>query len=99
MKQGKDICEKLKQIRQKVAQENGIDYTPAACENDGDCSGTCPACEKEVELLEEELRKKNVRKIMVYDPEIDDFIFIDEPDRFDDNDRVIVTEGIIDGFA
>jgi len=98
MKQGKDICEKLKQIRQKVAQENGIDYTPAACENDRDCSGTCPTCEKEVEFLEEELRKKNVRQTIVFDPEIDDFILIDEPDGIDNSD--IVTDGFInEGFA
>ncbi len=52
---GKNICHALKTIRKQVAEANGIDYTPAPCRFDGDCSGTCPACEAEVQYIESQL--------------------------------------------
>ena len=56
MKQGKQICERLKTIRSEIAQSNEIDYTPVECDHQGDCDGTCPACEKETRWLERQLR-------------------------------------------
>ncbi len=56
MKQGKSVCNTLKQIRLDVARANGIDYVPAPCNHKGDCAGTCPACESEVRWLERQLR-------------------------------------------
>ncbi|MBQ6652437.1 MAG: hypothetical protein IJM81_03445 [Prevotella sp.] len=55
MKRGKAICNALKSIRQKVADENGIDYKPVKCDHKGDCLGTCPACEAEVRYLDQRL--------------------------------------------
>lgn len=52
---GKNICHTLKTIRKQVAEANGIHYTPAPCHFDGDCSGTCPACEAEVQYIESQL--------------------------------------------
>ena len=52
---GKDICYALKTIRKQVAEANGIDYTPATCHHDGECSGTCPCCEAEVQYIETQL--------------------------------------------
>jgi len=52
---GKDICHALKTIRKQVAEANGIDYTPATCHHDGECSGTCPCCEAEVQYIETQL--------------------------------------------
>ena len=52
---GKNICAALKQVRKQVADANGIHYTPAPCRFDGDCSGTCPACEAEVQYIESQL--------------------------------------------
>ena len=52
---GKNICHALKTIRKQVADANGIHYTPAPCRFDGDCSGTCPACEAEVQYIESQL--------------------------------------------
>ncbi len=52
---GKNICAALKQVRKQVADANGIHYTPAPCRFDGDCSGTCPACESEVQYIESQL--------------------------------------------
>ena len=56
MKPGKQICETLKGIRADIAQANGIEYTPAECTHEGDCAGTCPACDSETRWLERQLR-------------------------------------------
>jgi len=55
---GKELCEFLKGIRKRMADANGIAYSPHECHYEGDCSGTCPACEKEAAELMDELRKK-----------------------------------------
>lgn len=59
MKHGKSVCNTLKQIRLDVARANGIDYVPAPCTHKGDCAGTCPACESEVEYLEKEITRRH----------------------------------------
>ena len=58
MNKGKSTCKVLKDIRQKIANENGIRYAPKECHYKGECKGTCPACEAEVRYLEEELKRK-----------------------------------------
>ena len=58
MNKGKSTCKVLKDIRQKIANENGISYAPKECHYKGECKGTCPACEDEVRYLEEELKRK-----------------------------------------
>ncbi len=52
---GKNICAALKQVRKRVADTNGIVYTPKECHFEGDCNGTCPACEAEVQYIESQL--------------------------------------------
>lgn len=52
---GKNICAVLKQVRKRVADTNGIVYAPKECHFEGDCNGTCPACEAEVRYLEHQL--------------------------------------------
>lgn len=58
MEYGKSICNTLKQIRLDIARANDIDYVPAPCNHKGDCAGTCPACENEVQFLEKEISRK-----------------------------------------
>ncbi|MDE6485166.1 MAG: energy transducer TonB [Duncaniella sp.] len=58
MTQGKHTCKMLKQIRQKIAEENGIEFVTQECTFKGDCSGTCPKCEAEVLYLERQLHKR-----------------------------------------
>ena len=53
---GKKICESLKAIRKSIAQANDIAYNPEECHHQGDCSGTCPACESELRYIERQLR-------------------------------------------
>ena len=58
MKHGKYICNALKAIRLDIARANGIEYAPKACGHQGDCAGTCPACESEMRYLEREIARK-----------------------------------------
>ena len=53
---GKRTCEALRQIRQNIANANCIEYTPAECTYQGECSGTCPRCESEMRYIERQLR-------------------------------------------
>lgn len=55
---GKDKCEFLKEIRKNMAEANGIPYEPRECDFEGDCSGTCPFCEKEAADLLAALKEK-----------------------------------------
>lgn len=48
---GKERCEYLKQIRIRFAKEYNIPYEPTECTHIGECSGTCPQCEKELREL------------------------------------------------
>ncbi len=58
MDKSKITCETLKTIRKQVADANGIVYTPAKCDFEGVCAGTCPACEHEREYIENQLSLK-----------------------------------------
>ena len=58
MEKGKAICKVLREVRQRIAKENGISYKPVECHHEGECSGTCPACEEEVRYLERELKAR-----------------------------------------
>ena len=58
MTKGKSTCKLLKDIRQQIADANGISYQPKECHYEGDCAGTCPACEEEIRYLERELKAR-----------------------------------------
>lgn len=60
MATGKDICNQLRKIRVEIAKRNGIDFSPAECNHKGDCSGTCPVCEQELDYLQK--KKFNEKK-------------------------------------
>ena len=64
---GKEKCEFLKEIRKNMAKENGISYEPRECHHEGDCTGTCPLCEKEAAEVLAELKnkEKNGEKIQI----------------------------------
>ena len=52
---GKQKCKILKEIRQRIADENDIPYVTRECGFQGECSGTCPRCESELRYLEQQL--------------------------------------------
>ena len=56
MARGKQTCKILKEIRQQIAEANGIEFVTSECRYKGDCLGTCPKCEAEVRYLEQQLR-------------------------------------------
>ena len=58
MVKGKSTCKLLKDIRQQIADANGISYQPKECHHKGDCAGTCPTCEEEIRYLEHELKTR-----------------------------------------
>ena len=55
---GKAKCKILREIRQKIAEENDIELITKDCTYQGECKGTCPKCEAEVRYLEQELEKR-----------------------------------------
>ena len=85
---GKDKCEFLKGIRKRMAELNGIPYEPRECTYEGDCTGTCPFCEKEAADLMAELKKREAEGVEI---QTDDFcieainIMHREPDSLPDN--------------
>ena len=57
---GKSVCNALKGVRKAIADANGIKYEPAECGFEGECRGTCPACEAEVRYIERELKLRSM---------------------------------------
>ena len=57
MTKGKSTCKLLKDIRQQIADANGISYQPKECHYEGDCAGTCPACEAEDTLFRDAIKR------------------------------------------
>lgn len=53
---GKEKCKYLRDIRVKMAAQYGIPYTPQECNNKGDCSGSCPMCDKEAMMIMEKIK-------------------------------------------
>ena len=59
MKRGKETCRILKEIRQQIAEANDIEFITSECRYQGDCLGTCPKCEAEVQYLEQQLSARH----------------------------------------
>ncbi len=57
MRTGKEKCEILKALRKDIAAKNNIPFEPNVCTHQGECRGTCPACESEVNYLERMLSR------------------------------------------
>ncbi len=58
MNHGKNICKQLKEVRRHIALENDIPLEIKECTYKGECSGTCPRCEAEVQYLENSLAER-----------------------------------------
>ena len=55
---GKVLCEALKEVRKRIAEENEIPLEIEECTYKGECCGTCPHCEAEVQYLEKEMTRR-----------------------------------------
>ena len=62
---GKEKCEFLREIRKNMAEANGIPYEPRECNYEGECSGTCPFCEKEAANLLAALKEKKFQGVEI----------------------------------
>ncbi|WP_167958070.1 hypothetical protein [Anaerosporobacter faecicola] len=51
-------CKSMKEVRYKMAAELGIKMEQRECPYEGFCTGTCPACQKEEEMLNEAIKKQ-----------------------------------------
>lgn len=60
MSKGKETCKILKEIRRRIAEANGIELTTSECRYRGECLGTCPKCEAEVQYLEQQLHARSL---------------------------------------
>ena len=58
MTRGKNICNQLKEVRKRIAEENNIPLEIEECTYKGECRGTCPRCEAEVRYLENALANR-----------------------------------------
>lgn len=55
---GKEKCNLLKELRSDIAKANDIEWHESECHHEGNCLGTCPKCESEVQRLENEINIK-----------------------------------------
>lgn len=62
MEKGKRICNVLKAIRQRIADANAIPIDNDECQHEGDCPGTCPKCDAEVEYITKVLEQRTKEK-------------------------------------
>ena len=98
MSKGGSTCNRLKFIRKRLAEQNGIDYKVERCPNSDNCKeGTCPFCEKEADdlmavLLEKEKRGEKV----VWDVSLDEY---DPNVLYGDRTEVNGNEVVIHGDA
>lgn len=58
MNKNKAKCDFLKSIRKKIADKLNLDLHQVECTFQGTCTGTCPKCKQEEELLNKELLKR-----------------------------------------
>lgn len=58
MEKGKRICQALKELRKRIADANGIPFEIEECNHKGDCPGTCPKCEIELDYLMRSIDKR-----------------------------------------
>lgn len=65
---GKYVCKYLREIRVDIAKLNGIDYAPAECDHQGECSGHCPACDAEVKALYDKLKELKQNGVVIKFP-------------------------------
>lgn len=63
---GKAKCQILRKLREEIAAQIGCESLPShQCNHEGDCIGTCPLCEYEVEMLNRAIRQFGNRSLSV----------------------------------
>lgn len=94
MEIGKRICKTLKELRKRIADANEIPFEMNECTHKGDCLGTCPKCEQEVNYLINSIEKREQEgKPVVIDglmteDELRQAFLIDSEDDNEDGDII-----------
>ena len=60
MNKGKKVCDCLKEIRKNIADESNLELNQVECQFKGNCNGTCPKCEEELEKINKNLDHKKL---------------------------------------
>ena len=63
MNTGKKTCDILKEIRKTIGEKENIDLNQKECNFKGNCSGTCPKCEKELDMINKKVNHKKLVSI------------------------------------
>lgn len=63
-------CRFLREIRKSIARMNKVDVWFMECTHEGPCSGTCPACDREIAELNMKLEEKIRRGEEVFLPDV-----------------------------
>ena len=69
---GREKCRMLRELRDDIARQNGIEIFREACTYEGECSGTRPKCDAETEALSRALERRRIRlsrEPVVIDPD------------------------------
>lgn len=61
---GKEICKKLREIRKKFADTNGIEFNSEECDYNGPCAGTCEKCDEELKYFQKQIEKLDNKDIV-----------------------------------
>lgn len=89
---GKEKCEFLREIRKNMAEANGILYESRECNFEGECSGTCPFCEKEAADLLAALKEKERQGIEIKRDELTTMLLDKEKMDFNDTCEAVTSE-------
>lgn len=57
---GKELCDLLSVVRWDLAERYGIQLPKRKCSHKGDCRGTCPLCDYDLETLSLKLATRNI---------------------------------------
>ncbi len=60
---GKDKCNLLREIRRRITEQYGLRYKPVECHHEGNCAGTCPQCDAELQNLQRQLKEIGIENI------------------------------------
>ena len=58
---GREKCRILRALRDDIARQHGIEIHREECTYEGECTGTCPKCDAELEALSKELEARGIR--------------------------------------
>ena len=87
----KKKCKYLKEIRKAIADKLGVDLHQITCKYEGYCSGTCPKCKQEEEILNKVLNE-NVNVLNLKDGSALEIVELSKKLNISNNDESAINE-------